>query len=121
MGSTLSVSEKISLGLMTTGIGLLVVFAALILIIFVISILTEVLKERKKNDVKKEDVPVTVTEPEPITTQNDDALTAVLAAAIAAYMDSEKQTGLVIKSYRKVSADNPWTQAGRNARIYNKI
>lgn len=121
MDSTLSLSEKVSLGLMTTGIGILVVFAALLLIIVVIMILTQILKERKKVEEKKEEISAHVPEPEPVSQQNDDALPAVIAAAVAAYLDGEKQSGLVIKSYRKVNADNPWAQAGRNAQIYNKL
>lgn len=123
MDSTLSLSEKLNYGLMTTGIGLLVVFCALILIIVVITILTQILKERKKEEAKKEEIklPVTESEPAPAGAQEGDALTAVLAAAVAAYLDGEKQNGLIIKSYRKVTADNPWSQSGRNSRIYNKL
>ena len=121
MDSTLSLSEKLNYGLMTTGIGLLVVFCALILIIVVIMVLTQILKERKKIEEKKEEIKPSVPEPDHAPAQNDDVLTAVLSAAVAAYLDGEKQNGLVIKSYRKVTADNPWSQAGRNAQIYNRL
>lgn len=121
MDSTLSLSEKMSEGLMTTGLGLLVVFSALILIIVVIMILTQILKERKKVEEKKDVSQTAVPAPEPQVKQNDDVLTAVIAAALALYMDDNTNGGLIIKSYRKVSAESPWAQAGRNAQIYNKF
>lgn len=124
MTSTLTLSEKLNLGLMTTGIGLLVVFCALILIIVVILVLSQILKERPKKSDKKEEVPVAeaaAPEPETKLKQQDDALTAVISAAVAAYLESENDNGLVVKSYRKVSAETPWAQAGRNAQIYNKL
>ena len=52
MNSGLSLAEKLSIAGETTALGLVVVFACLVLLIVVITILSVVLKERKKNAEK---------------------------------------------------------------------
>lgn len=113
-----------SLAATTTGLGLLVVFAVLIILIGIICLLSVVLKERKKKaKVKKQEAPVQnaapVVQAAPEPKQEDASLIAVLAAAVASVLGSSP-SGLVIKSYKRVGR-SAWGKAGRDAQIQNKL
>lgn len=121
----MSVSNELALGFQTTGLGLLVVFVALALIIVIITILGAVLKGKKKKKPAIEKLVEHIEQPsvpqaQPFT--QDGELLAVLTAAVTAYIgNSGGANGLVVRSYRRVSVDSPWARAGRNAQIYNKF
>ncbi len=113
--------EMLGYGGTVTGIGLLVVFVGLIILIAAISLLSRLLRlfEEKKNrpvaPAPRHSEPVE-TEPEPaVAYQEADSgeLIAVIMAAIAAMDGGKKQ--LVIRSVRRV---NGWQSAARGEQIF---
>ena len=111
-----------------TLIGLSIVFAALILLICCIMIMSWVFNKIKKAKEEKAKakaaaaapapapvaVPAPAVEPEPVMEEvNDTELIAVIAAAIAAFDNSGKS--LVVRKVRRV---NSWNKAARQEQVY---
>ena len=126
----MNILGKIVYGLQVAAIGLVVVFLGLAILIAFITLMAQVFKaiDGKKADkaaeakraeeaaraaeaAKAAAAPAAV-EPEPVAEDvtDDGALIAVIAAAIAAFTDSDKQ--LVV---RRVSG---WNRAGRTEQVY---
>ena len=129
----MSILGKIVYGLQVAAIGLVVVFLGLAILIAFITLMAQVFKaiDGKKADkaaeakraeeaaraaeaAKAAAAPAAV-EPEPVAEDvtDDSALIAVIAAAIAAFTDSDKQ--LVVRKVRRVSG---WNRAGRTEQVY---
>ena len=129
----MNILGKIVYGLQVAAIGLVVVFLGLAILIAFITLMAQVFKaiEGKKADkaaeakraeeaaraaeaAKAAAAPAAV-EPEPVAEDvtDDGALIAVIAAAIAAFTDSDKQ--LVVRRVRRVSG---WKRAGRTEQVY---
>ena len=129
----MNILGKIVYGLQVAAIGLVVVFLGLAILIAFITLMAQVFKaiEGKKADkaaeakraeeaaraaeaAKAAAAPAAV-EPEPVAEDvtDDGALIAVIAAAIAAFTDSDKQ--LVVRRVRRVSG---WNRAGRTEQVY---
>ena len=129
----MNIFGKIVYGLQVAAIGLVVVFLGLAILIAFISLMAQVFKavEGRKADkaaeakraeeaaraaeaAKAVAAPAAV-EPEPVVEDvtDDSALIAVIAAAIAAFTDSDKQ--LVVRRVRRVSG---WNRAGRTEQVY---
>ena len=129
----MSVFGKIVYGLQVAAIGLVVVFLGLAILIGFITLMAQVFKvingnkEAKAAEAKRAEeaaraaeaakavaAPAAV-EPEPVVEDvtDDSALIAVIAAAIAAFTDSDKQ--LVVRKVRRVSG---WNRAGRAEQVY---
>ena len=129
----MNILGKIVYGLQVAAIGLVVVFLGLAILIAFITLMAQVFKaiDGKKADkaaeakraeeaaraaeaAKTAAAPAAV-EPEPAVEDvtDDSALIAVIAAAIAAFTDSDKQ--LVVRRVRRVSG---WNRAGRTEQVY---
>ena len=129
----MNILGKIVYGLQVAAIGLVVVFLGLAILIAFITLMAQVFKaiDGKKADkaaeakraeeaaraaeaAKTAAAPAAV-EPEPAVADvtDDSALIAVIAAAIAAFTDSDKQ--LVVRRVRRVSG---WNRAGRTEQVY---
>ena len=129
----MNILGKIVYGLQVAAIGLVVVFLGLAILIAFITLMAQVFKaiDGKKADkaaeakraeeaaraaeaAKAAAAPAAV-EPEPVAEDvtDDSALIAVIAAAIAAFTDSDKQ--LVVRRVRRVSG---WNRAGRTEQVY---
>lgn len=128
----MSVGSKVIYGLQVTAIGLVVVFLGLAILICFITLMAQFFKaiDAKKNAKAAEANRVAeaaraaeaakvaaapVAQPEPVTEEVTDEgeLIAVIAAAIAAFTDSDKQ--LVVRKVRRVSG---WNRAGRAEQVY---
>ena len=126
------IGSKILYGLQVTAIGLVVVFMGLAILIGFITLMAQVFKAidgKKAARLKAEEAakaaaaaaaakaapaPAPVAEPEPVVEEVDDAqLIAVIAAAIAAYTDGNKQ--LVVRKVLRVSG---WNRASRAEQVY---
>jgi len=121
--------SKIVYGAQVTAIGLVVVFLGLAILIAFITLMAQVFKsiDAKKNAkaaeaaraaeaVKAAEVAKPAPAPvEPVVQDvtDDSELVAVIAAAIAAFTDSDKQ--LVVRRVRRVSG---WNRAGRAEQVY---
>ena len=123
----MSFGGKIVYGLQVAAIGLVVVFLGLAILIGFITLMAQVFKvingnkeakaaeaKRAAEAAKAAAAPAAV-EPEPVAEDvtDDGALIAVIAAAIAAFTDSDKQ--LVVRKVRRVSG---WNRAGRAEQVY---
>ena len=129
----MNILGKIVYGLQVAAIGLVVVFLGLAILIAFITLMAQVFKaidgrkadkaaEAKRAEeaaraaeaAKAAAAPAAV-EPEPVAEDvtDDGALIAVIAAAIAAFTDSDKQ--LVVRRVRRVSG---WNRAGRTEQVY---
>jgi len=124
---------KIVYGLQVTAIGLVVVFLGLAILIGFITLMAQVFKgidskkaaraaEAKRAEeaaraaeAAKAAAAAPMVQPEPVVEDvtDDSELIAVIAAAIAAFTDSDKQ--LVVRKVRRVSG---WNRAGRAEQVY---
>ena len=126
----MSVFGKIVYGLQVAAIGLVVVFLGLAILIGFITLMAQVFKaiDRRKAEKARaeaearaaakpapavEAAPVVEAEPAAQEVTDDSELIAVIAAAIAAFTDSDKQ--LVVRKVRRVSG---WNRAGRAEQVY---
>ncbi|MER2143041.1 MAG: OadG family protein [Eubacteriales bacterium] len=129
----MSFGGKIVYGLQVAAIGLVVVFLGLAILIGFITLMAQVFKvingnkEAKAAEAKRaaeaakaakaaeaaKAVPVAQPEPVVEDVTDDSELIAVIAAAIAAFTDSDKQ--LVVRKVRRVSG---WNRAGRAEQVY---
>ena len=116
----MSILEKVLYGLQVAGIGLVVVFTGLALLIFCIWVMSLFFRTKKKKEMPKA---ATAPAPAPVPVQetpapvdevvNDAELIAVIAAAIAAFDDSGKR--LVVRKVRKVAG---WNRSAREEQVY---
>ena len=116
--------EKLTLGLSTTAIGLLVVFfglAVLILLIILMGKINEASnkKTEKKELPAKEQIPV---QPEETVQEeaDDSELIAVISAAVAAVWD-EKQGGFVVRRVKRIHNAAAWEKSGREQQLYGRM
>jgi len=112
---TLTISDKLMAGLVTTILGMGITFAALILLQFIISLMDKVLN-------KKKTVPIRAAAPSAFVTKkqetkekhyrDDNELVAVIATAIAMKMKTSVDN-IVIKNIEKLDVRSPaWNMAG---------
>ncbi|MEA5003857.1 MAG: OadG family protein [Christensenella sp.] len=122
MGNDMTIGQDLAMGGQTIALGLMVVFVCLALIIVIMVVMSAILKERKKEtgEAPKQVKPI---QQAPVVTVQDDELLAVLTAAVAAAMESERpgssSTPFVIRSYKKVSGRSAWGKAGRQSQLSN--
>ncbi len=118
--------DRLMLGLSTAGVGMLVVFSGLIILIACIYGMTSI-TGRKKMAPAKIDVPAPVPAPAAEAAaaeeKTDDLqLAAVIAAAIAAVWESEKRdTGFVVRRIRRVQSSTARARAARDEQIYSRL
>ena len=120
--------NALAYGGITAVIGMLIVFAGLIILIGAVKIMGWVFaritasKEAKVKAAAEaaaraaaQAAPVVESEPEPVAEEvtDDSELIAVIAAALAAYTDSDKQ--LVVRKVRRVSG---WNRTARAEQVY---
>lgn len=105
-------------GLAYTVMGILVVFLMLIIIMYVIKAMALFSSEKKEEKAAEKAEPAAPAAP--VVAQNDDCeLVAVITAAVACMMGTSA-SGLVIRSYKKVSG-GAWNKAGRAEVLDNRF
>ena len=113
--------DSLSIGGQTTIIGLAIVFAVLVILMFVLKIMEKIFapKTEKKAEVV---APVSVVkQAEVVETEDDEEIIAVLTAAIAASLNTSTYN-LRIKSFRRVANNAPaWNKAGLNETINSRF
>ncbi len=116
--------NRLLLGLSTAGVGMLVVFVGLIILIACIYCMTSITGRKKKEQPQKA-VPVSIPspKPEPQAEETDDLqLIAVITAAIAAVWQSEgKQSGFVVRRVRRAQNSTARARAARDEQIYSRL
>ena len=116
-------TESLNLGnsLLVTLIGMVIVFFGLTVLIFLIKALVKATdKMGKTQKVAAPSTPVAPSQAEQIeeAEEDDDALIAVITAAIACMMD--EGTGFTVRHIRRVSTAPAWQKAGREEQIYSR-
>ncbi len=108
-GQGVTLSEALSMGGLTTVLGLTIVFSVLIILMIILMLFKVIFykKNEKKKPIIEETAPAQAEAAE-----NDEELVAVLTAAVAAYLNTSTYN-LKIKSYRRINDDRPiWNKAG---------
>ncbi|MBQ4640300.1 MAG: OadG family protein [Clostridia bacterium] len=122
--------ENLSLGLSTTAVGMLVVFAGLVILIACITVMGLLNKNAgtKKKTVsapKAATPPPAPVQPEtaapaPVQQESDEQLIAVITAAIAAVWQGN-QSGFVVRRVRQVDTVSARARAAREEQIYTHL
>lgn len=114
-------SDLILEGLAYTVMGMLVVFAVLIIIMLVIKAMALFSKEEAAPAPEAVPVPEAAPAPEAAAASaaDESELVAVITAAVAAAMQTSP-SGLLIRSYKKVSG-TAWNNAGRRETLENRF
>ena len=124
----MSLNEAISEGLLVTGVGLTIVFAVLIILMLALMAMKALFykdpDKAVKEEIKPNNVPVSV-QPAAVdksTAKTDDKeLIAVIAAAVAASLNTSV-SNLKIKSLKRIGNNSPvWNKAGVNEMINSRL
>lgn len=112
---TLSVSDKLYAGLITTILGMGITFSALIILQFIIGWMDKILNKSTPASVDNTTATTAVKEspaPEADTYQDDRELVAVITATLAMQLKTSVEN-IVIKNIEKVEDSSPsWNRAG---------
>ena len=119
--------DRLFLGLATTGVGMLVVFCGLVILIVCISCMTMITGRKKPAKaaaapVKAAPVPAPVPAAEPETEEEADDMSVVAAitAAIAViWQDEGHDSGFVVRRVRRVQNTSARARAAREEQIYS--
>lgn len=116
--------DQLLYGLSVTLIGMVIVFIGLIILIGCVKLLT--LGKGKKKDetpapsVKVEPIAPAAPTAVPVSAvQSDDALIAVITAAVACMLEGD--TGFVVRKVRRINNSPAWHTAGRDDQIYSRL
>lgn len=111
--------------LSVAGVGLLVVFAGLAIIILFISLLSLANRQRKKEAPKAAEkpaaaAPAPVVQVAPTVSEgvSGDVLAAIVAA-ISAMMENKQ--GFIVRRVKRVSDVPAWSRAGREEQTYSRL
>ncbi len=113
--------DRLLNSLLVMVVGMLVVFFGLVVLIGLIKIITLLTQEHKKEKPAAAPAPAAVApvEAAPVAEQNDDALIAVITAAVACAM--EDGTAFTVRRVRRISNAPAWQKAGREEQIYSRF
>lgn len=117
--------ENVIFSLSTTLIGLLVVFAGLVILIVCLSCMNR-LMNAKKEKAAKEAAPAAVAEApvqeEEIAEVDDGAIIAAITAAIACiWQENQEQSGFVVRRVRRVQSSTARARAARDEQIFSRL
>lgn len=122
-GKGVTLSEALSVGGLTTGMGLAIVFGVLVVLMIVLYLFKVIFyKDPVKTAAKVQNTPAVETaKPEEETAEDTDELIAVITAAVAASLNTSTYN-LQIKSIRRVDDKRPsWNKAGLRETIDNRF
>ena len=119
--------DRLMLGLSTTGVGMLVVFFGLVILIACIYLMTSI--TGRKRGAKKAPAPAKAPEPirlvpkaEEAPREDDGAVIAAITAAIAVLWESEgKDSSFVVRRVRRVQSSTARARAARDEQIYSRL
>ncbi|MDD6683604.1 MAG: OadG family protein [Clostridiales bacterium] len=117
--------DNVIFSLSTTLIGLLVVFAGLVILIVCLSCMNK-LMNAKKEKAAKEAAPAAVAEApvqeEEIAEVDDGAIIAAITAAIACiWQENQEQSGFVVRRVRRVQSSTARARAARDEQIFSRL
>ena len=119
--------DRLSLSLSTMGVGMLVVFSGLVILIACITIMTSI-TGRKKAPKAAEAAPTPKTAPapaaqaEPEPEADDGEIIAAITAAIAAVWQAEgNESGFVVRRIRRTQGASARARAAREEQIFSHL
>lgn len=116
--------DRLMLGLSTTGVGMLVVFSGLVILIACIYLMTSITGRQraaaqKEMTLQKAPMPVPAA-PAAEETEDDLQVIAAITAAIAAvWQDEGNQSGFVVRRVRRVQNSTARARAARDEQMYS--
>lgn len=119
--------DRLLLSLSTTGVGMLVVFCGLIILIACIYCMTAITGRQKKQKdqpapAPASAVPAPTVEEETEEAEDDLSVIAAITAAIAAvWQDEGKDTGFVVRRMRRAQSSTARARAARDEQIYSRL
>lgn len=116
--------ERLTLGLSTTAIGMLVVFFGLVILIACIYVMTSFTGRKKKApETKLPPVPAAPAAEAPAETEaGDEGVAAAIAAAIAMiWQDEGSESGFVVRRIRRVQNSTARARAARDEQIFSRL
>ena len=109
-GQGVTLSEALSVGGLTTFLGLAIVFGVLLILMAVLCLFKVIFYKDPSKTKKVEIAPAPVKEE--VVEEDDDELIAILTAAVAASLNTSTYN-LNIKSYRRIKDERPsWNKEG---------
>lgn len=107
-----NVLDALSVGGQVTGIGLIIVFAVLIILMYVLVAMKYIFAPKEKKEKQAAVVETKKVQPQEIREEDDEELIAVITAAIAASLNTSTYN-LNIKSIRRApQSTSAWNRAG---------
>lgn len=108
--------------LLVAVVGILVVFAGLLILICLIKVLASATERMGKKKAAPAPAPAPApVAPVPVVEEtvaaDDDALIAVITAAVACMMDDN--TGFTVRRVRRINSAPAWQKAGREEQVYS--
>lgn len=116
--------DKLSLGLSTTVIGMLVVFFGLVILIACIYVMTTFTGRKSKKAAAPETKAAPVPEAAPVMEEAEDEgpVIAAITAAIAAIWNQEEHTGgFVVRRVRRSQGGTARARAARDEQMYSRL
>ncbi len=118
--------DRLMLGLSTTGVGMLVVFSGLVILIACIYLMTSITGRqraaaKKEMTLQKAPMPATIpAAPAAEETEDDLQVIAAITAAIAAiWQDEGNQSGFVVRRVRRTQNSTARARAARDEQMYS--
>ncbi|HPF88878.1 MAG TPA: OadG family transporter subunit [Candidatus Limiplasma sp.] len=116
--------DKFTFGLSVAAVGILVVFAGLVLLILFLKLFEFVFKNRQKAPAEKA-VPVTQAPAIALSAQPapSDEIAPEIIAAITAAISAvwQENTGFIVRRVRRIHTAPAWNRAGRDDQIYSRL
>ena len=117
--------DRLMLGLSTTGVGMLVVFFGLVILIACIYLMTSITGRKraaqKEMTLQKAPIPAPVPAAPAAEEAEDDlqVIAAITAAIAAVWQDEGKETGFVVRRIRRVQNSTARARAARDEQMYS--
>lgn len=112
--------EKLTFGLSTTVIGMLVVFTGLVILIACIYAMTSITGRSKKAPAPTQEMAPAPQQAAIEETVDDAQLIAVISAAIAAVWQGE-ESGFVVRRVKKIQSSTARARAARDEQIFSRL
>ena len=117
--------DRLSLSLSTMGVGMLVVFCGLVILIACISVMTSITGRKKAAKAAPAPAPKAAPVPAPVAAEpepeaDDGEIIAAITAAIAAIWQAEgKESGFVVRRVRRTQSASARARAAREEQIFS--
>ena len=117
--------DKLTFGLSVGAVGILVVFAGLVLLILFLKLFEALFSDRKKkvSQPKPAEKAEAVTNALPAQPAPTDAIAPEVIAAITAAISAvwQEETGFIVRRVRRIHNAPAWNRAGRDDQIYSRL